>query len=122
MPVEQVAPLFGSARVAVLPYLAGYQSGVAHLAMTMGRPVVATTVGDLPSVVADGVTGATVPSGDPAALADAIEPLLDAALAERLGAAGRERVLEQSGWPVVAERVEQAFGDLVAAANGPILK
>lgn len=110
VPLERVPELFGRARVVVLPYLAGYQSGVVHLAMTMGRAVVASDVGDLPSAVADGETGVVVPSGDVPALVAALERLLgDPALAERFGAAGRERVMSGSGWPTVAEQVEAAL-------------
>ena len=46
-------------------------------AMACARPVVATRVGDMPSVVEDGATGLLVPPGDPKALADAITSLLD---------------------------------------------
>ncbi len=114
VPVEDVEPLFARARVVVLPYLAGYQSGVVHLAMTMGRAVVATDVGDLPSAVADGETGLVVPSRDAGALATALERVVDdAALAQRLGAAGRARVMNGSGWPAVAEQVEAGLRTLV---------
>lgn len=117
VPLEDVPDLFGRARVVVMPYLAGYQSGVVHLAMTMRRAVVASDVGDLPSAVSDGTTGLVVPSGDVAALVDALDAVVgDAGLAERLGAAGRERVLNGSGWPTVAERVETALADLGASA------
>ena len=92
------------------PYLAGSQSGVVHLAMTMGRAVVASDVGELPETVIDGETGIIVPSGDVEALAAALEGLLaDPELAERLGAAGRRRALEEYGWERVAERVEAAL-------------
>jgi glycosyltransferase involved in cell wall biosynthesis len=114
VPIEDVPGLFARARVVVLPYLAGYQSGVAHLAMTMRRAIVATEVGDLPDVVVDGVSGLLVPSGDPRALADALErTLYDAALADRLGAEGYAQVLSGSGWPVVAEQVENGLRSLV---------
>lgn len=114
VPVEDVEGLFARARVVVMPYVAGYQSGVVHLAMTMGRAVVATDVGDLPSAVADGETGLVVPSRDPAALADALERVLaDPVLAERFGAAGRARMLDSSGWPAVAEQVEAGLRSLV---------
>ncbi|MDO8184229.1 glycosyltransferase family 4 protein [Conexibacter sp. JD483] len=110
VPLEQVPDLFGRARVVVMPYLAGYQSGVVHLAMTMRRAVVASDVGDLPAAVADGETGIVVPKGDVPALVDALDRVLgDPALAERLGAAGRERVMNGSGWPTVAEQVEAAL-------------
>jgi glycosyltransferase involved in cell wall biosynthesis len=115
VPMEDVAGLFARARVVVLPYLAGYQSGVVHLAMTMGRAVVVTAVGDLPEAVADGTTGLVVASRDPDALADALERVLaDAGFAERLGAAGHARMLDGSGWPEVAERVETGLRSLNA--------
>ena len=41
-----------------------------------GVPVVATTAGAFPEVIADGETGILVPPGQPAPLADAIESLL----------------------------------------------
>jgi glycosyltransferase involved in cell wall biosynthesis len=110
VPVEDVAAVFGSARVVATPYLVAYQSGVVHLAMTMARAVVATDVGDLPSAVADGETGIVVPPEDAPALAAALERLLaDRELAERYGAAGRRRAVEGSGWEAVAERAEAAL-------------
>jgi len=56
-------------------------------AFACSRPVVATTVGGIPDVVTDGENGLLVPPADPAALAAALERLLDdSALSERLGA------------------------------------
>ena len=117
-PVEEVPALFGSARVVTTPYLAGYQSGVVHLAMTMGRPVVTTDVGDLATAVGDERGGLVVPPGDAAALAGALERVLtDPELAERLGAGAREKVLSGSSWETVAERVEHALLDLPKLAG-----
>jgi starch synthase len=114
VPIDEVSGLFARARVVVLPYLAGYQSGVVHLAMTMRRAVVVTAVGDLPEAVADGTTGLVVPSRNPQALADALERVVgDAGFAERLGAASYARMLDGSGWPAVAERVETGLRSLV---------
>jgi glycosyltransferase involved in cell wall biosynthesis len=107
VPAADVKDLFARARVVVLPYLTGYQSGVAHLAMTMRRAIVATDVGDLSEAVTDGVSGLIVPPRDPHALAGALERVLrDADLAQRLGAAGHQRTLEGSSWASVAEQVE----------------
>jgi len=114
VPVDEVAPLFARARVVVLPYLAAYQSGVAHLAMTMRRPVVASDLGDLAGLVRDSGGGRLVPSGDPAALADALQALVtDPPLADHLGACGHRHMLNGSSWPSVAERVEGALHDLL---------
>lgn len=106
VPVEAVKELFATARVVVTPYHVGYQSGVVHLAMTMARAVVTSDVGDLSDAVVDGETGLVVPPADPRALAGALERVVaDRSLAERMGAVGRARVREQSGWERVAERV-----------------
>lgn len=62
-------------------------------AMAASRPVVATSVGDLPSVVRDGETGRVVPPRDPDAFAEAlIEVLGDRERAEEMGARGRQLV------------------------------
>lgn len=114
VPVDDVPDLFRRARVVVLPYLAGYQSGVVHLAMTMQRAVVAADVGDLGSAVDDGRTGIVVPRGDVSALVAALDRVVgDPELADRLGAAGRARMMNGSGWPTVAARVEQALKRVV---------
>jgi glycosyltransferase involved in cell wall biosynthesis len=108
--VEDVPALFGRARVVAMPYLVGFQSGVVHLAMTMGRAVVATDVGDLPEAVEDGVTGTIVAPGDVAALTDALDAILgDPGRAAALGAAGRAKMLGSSSWTAVAEQVDAAL-------------
>ncbi len=115
VPVDDVAPLFARARVVALPYLASFQSGVAHLAMTMRRAVVASDVGDLGSVVRDSGGGLLVPPGDPSALAGALDDVLsDSALADRLGERGHHHTRNGSSWPSVAERVEDALRDLLS--------
>jgi len=114
--MEEVNGIFAKARVVVTPYVAGYQSGIVHLAMTMGRPVVASDVGDLGAAVTHGETGLVVPPEDPAALAEAIESILaDPAAAARMGDAGRARVMSGSAWEEVAARVEASVQDLPAA-------
>jgi glycosyltransferase involved in cell wall biosynthesis len=110
VPLDAVPGVFARARVVAAPYLAGSQSGVVHLAMTMSRAVVASDIGELAQVVADGETGRVVPAGDVDALASALEELVsNPALAARLGAEGRRRVLAESGWERVAEHVEAAL-------------
>jgi glycosyltransferase involved in cell wall biosynthesis len=61
-------------------------------AAACGRPAVATDVGGVRSVVADGETGLVVPPADPRQLADALERLLsDPGLGAAMGATGRAR-------------------------------
>jgi glycosyltransferase involved in cell wall biosynthesis len=79
--------------ILVAPSLRTESFGLMALdAMRAGKPVVASRVGGLPEVVADGETGLLVPVGDAAATAAAIERLLaDPAAARRMGEAGRRR-------------------------------
>jgi colanic acid/amylovoran biosynthesis glycosyltransferase len=63
-------------------------------AMACGLPVVTTDCGGVREVVRDGIDGFVVPLRDSDALADALAALwADPLLRERMGAAGRERVL-----------------------------
>ena len=64
------------AAVVVLPYVEATQSGVVMTAYAFNKPVVATSVGALPEVVEDGVTGKVVPPRNPERLASAIMELL----------------------------------------------
>jgi glycosyltransferase involved in cell wall biosynthesis len=65
-------------------------------AMAMELPVVASKVGGLPEVVENGVTGLLAQPGDPQSLADAISYLVaNQDLANEMGKAGRQRVLEK---------------------------
>jgi glycosyltransferase involved in cell wall biosynthesis len=64
-------------------------------AMSFERPVVATAVGGIPEVVADGVTGLLGPRSKPEVAAGHMLQLLgDAELRRRMGVAGRKRVEE----------------------------
>jgi glycosyltransferase involved in cell wall biosynthesis len=81
-------------------------------AMASGLPVVASAVGGIPELVVDGETGVLVPSGDPAALADAIAMFAESPDARaRFGAAGQRRARER--FSVV--RFRQAHLDLYRA-------
>jgi glycosyltransferase involved in cell wall biosynthesis len=66
---------------------------VAIESLAASRAVVATAVDGTPEVVVDGITGKTVPPGQPGALAEAICDLLrQPALIEKLGRQGRDLV------------------------------
>jgi glycosyltransferase involved in cell wall biosynthesis len=65
---DVVAAAFGHADVVVLPYRRSSSSGILHVAMNQGLPVVVTRVGGLPEA-ADGYDGTVfVEPGDPAQL------------------------------------------------------
>ncbi len=83
-------------------------------ALALGRPVAATAVGGVPSVVVDGETGILVPPGDPEALADAVERLLaDAEWAARLGKAGQALVETEYGLEKMVAAYEQVYREIL---------
>jgi len=93
---NDVASCLKSLDLVVLPSLAEGIGGTAIEAMACRRAVVASRVGGLPEVVADGVTGLTVPPNDPGALSAAIVDLLTATRRRAaMGEAGRARVEEE---------------------------
>ncbi|MBK5290871.1 MAG: glycosyltransferase family 4 protein [Acidobacteriia bacterium] len=82
------------ADIVVLPSFFEGMPLIALEALAAARPVVATATDGTVEVVIDGETGLTAKPGDPRELATAILRLLrDPALARRLAAAGRARVL-----------------------------
>ncbi|SFL27208.1 glycogen synthase [Geodermatophilus ruber] len=122
LPREQLVPLITEATVFVCPSV--YEPlGIVNLeAAACGTAVVASAVGGIPEVVEDGVTGLLVPydPADPAAfeagLAARISELLAApARAAAMGAAGRERVLAEFGWPAIAQQTVGVYSAVLAA-------
>lgn len=84
-------------------------------AMAAGLPVVATAVGGVPEVVVDGVTGLLVPPRDPQALADAILRLLrDPELRQRMGEAGRARVIAHFSVEQMVRKTQALYDQLLA--------
>jgi glycosyltransferase involved in cell wall biosynthesis len=85
-------------------------------AMAAGVAVVGSNVGGLPDLIADGSTGLLVPPSDPAALRTALARFLDEPdLANRMGAAGRERVAAFTATNVI-RRIEAIYGRLAEGA------
>jgi glycosyltransferase involved in cell wall biosynthesis len=83
--------------------------------LSVGTPVVSTSVGGVPEVVFDGGNGLLVPPNDPDALADALRRVLtDDGLHARLAASARASVAAL-GRDAVYERLERILLD----AAGP---
>jgi type III pantothenate kinase len=86
-------------------------------AAACGRPLVGSAVGGLLDSVEDGVTGFLVPPRDPAALAAAVQVLLDdPATARRMGRAARRRAVSRYDWAQVAQETEAALAATVESA------
>ena len=83
-------------------------------AMSAGLPVLTTDCAWVPRLVSDGA-GIVVPVGDAEAFAAALKKLADnPALRQRMGAAGRQQVLERHTWPASAEKLLHLYRDVVA--------
>ena len=91
--------------------------GIVQLeAMACGKPVVNTWIDSaVPHVSLDGVTGLTVAPGDPAALAAALNALLDdPARRATMGEAARKRVREEFSAELMARRTLELYREITA--------
>jgi MMP alpha-(1->4)-mannosyltransferase len=97
---EALVDLLASATVAIVPSLYEGFSIPAIEALSCGAPLIATTGGALPEVAGPHLeTCLAVPPGDSEALADAIKFAFDNPdVRDRIGAAGRERVIANWSW------------------------
>ncbi len=87
-------------------------------AMACGTPVVASDFGGFREVVVEGETGFRVSPQDPRDLAAKITALLASPqLRDRMGQAGRRRVLEMFSWKAVADRLEEVYRCLVPSST-----
>jgi starch synthase len=120
LPRPQLTELLTHATVFVCPSV--YEPlGIVNLeAMACETAVVASAVGGIPEVVADGLTGTLVPyhavSTDEfeAGLADAVNAVCaDPARAAAMGRAGRERAIHEFGWDTIAHRTVELYESLL---------
>ena len=96
--------------IVVVPSLGEGFGMVALEAMERARPVIASAVGGLPEIVADGVTGIVVEPVDAEALAEAIVALAgDLDRAAAMGEAGRERAISEFPPERSAQRIEDLY-------------
>ena len=119
LPTADVRQLLSAATVFVCPSV--YEPlGIVNLeAMACGTAVVASDVGGIPEVVADGETGLLVHFDEHevekfrSGIAGAVNTLLaDPARAAAMGAAGRVRAERQFSWEQAAERTVEIYQGL----------
>jgi starch synthase len=118
LPRPDVIQLLTGATVFVCPSV--YEPlGIVNLeAMACATAVVASAVGGIPEVVADGTTGLLVPPGDEDALAAALTELVtDRGRSARMGAAGRERAIREFSWRTIAEQTAALYRELLGSAR-----
>ena len=115
VPDQRIVELYSEAEVACVPSLYEGFSLPAIEAMSCGVPLVTTTGGALPEVTGThGETCFQVPPGDSDALAAMLRTVLDdPGLRDRVGAAGRRRVIDQWSWRHTAVRTVEQYRALL---------
>jgi glycosyltransferase involved in cell wall biosynthesis len=113
---ERIVELYAESELAVVPSLYEGFSLPAIEAMSTGICLVATTGGALPEVTgADNDTVLSCPAGDAEALAASIRRGLDnAELRNRVGAAGRTRVVERWSWKHCAQLTVDQYREVLS--------
>jgi starch synthase len=126
LPRPQLIQVLSNSVVSICPSVYEPFGLVNVEAMACATAVVATDVGGIPEIVVDGETGILIhlelgPDGQPADpeafvadLAAAVNGLVaDPAAAERMGALGRKRAVEEFSWPAIAHRTVELYASLV---------
>ena len=119
LPHEKLCALLTSADLFICPSI--YEPlGIVNLeAMACETAVLATRVGGIPEVVADGSTGKLVNySGDGTTLESDLESAIielmkEPALLKQYGEAGRKRAAAEFGWPAVARATLALYQSLI---------
>jgi alpha-maltose-1-phosphate synthase len=121
LPIGKVREILSAATVFVCPSV--YEPlGIVNLeAMACGTAVVASDVGGIPEVVADGITGSLVhydaddAAGYQARLAEAVNALIaDPETAGRYGQAGRRRCIAEFSWARIATQTLEIYQKVCA--------
>jgi glycosyltransferase involved in cell wall biosynthesis len=100
--------------VAVLPSFFEGMGRVLLEAMTMGKPVVASSVGGIPDLVHHGKTGLLVTPGSVSELKSGLLTLIrNKALAKEMGKEGRKRISEEFSAGRMAQSIEKLYRELL---------
>jgi starch synthase len=122
LPIGELREILSAANVFVCPSV--YEPlGIVNLeAMACATAVVASDVGGIPEVVADGITGSLVhydaddPTGFQARMAEAVNELVaDPDKAKRYGEAGRQRCIDEFSWAHAAEQTLDIYRKVCAS-------
>jgi glycosyltransferase involved in cell wall biosynthesis len=118
IPVDDMVALYHSADVLVLP---SHNEGLPYVvveAMACGLPIIASSVGGIPEVVAHGKTGLLIGAGDVRDLERAVQEVAsDAAKRRRFGAAAERFVEEHLSSDKCLADLERFFGECLV--QGP---
>jgi len=115
MPQNRVPQMLAVVDVAVIPYpplpkKLWFSPLKLYEYMAAGKAIVASRAGQIADVLADGVTGLLVESGNVAELSEAIAALLDnSAERTRLGQNARRQAVERHSWEQYIKQLENIY-------------
>ena len=110
---ETLPYYYSAADMLIMPSYYESFGMVALEAMACGTPVVASDVGGLHYLVQDGKTGFAVPSGDPEALVDPLNNLMnDAELREKMGRQAAKFARKYS-WELITDEIITVYDKLL---------
>lgn len=116
VPSDDIVPLLEESDILAVPSWREPFGRIAVEGMLAARPVVASDVDGLSSIVVDEETGFLVPPGDHGRLADALVALASRPdLRERLGRAGRDRALARFPITEAAQGVLRVYRSVARA-------
>ena len=122
VPDEDLPAYYAACDITVLPSITmGEAFGVVLLeSMACGKPVIASNLPGVRTVVNDGIDGLLVEPGNPADLAEKIQMLLsEPARRREMGKRGRAKVEAKYSWSAIIPRLIQVYEEVVAeAASG----
>ncbi len=99
---EKVASFFQRAKLVVLPYTEGTQTGIVPVAYAFGKPVIATDVGSFSEVIEEGKTGLLIPPANDEMLQNAIVTLMtNDSLRKEMGKKGLMKMNTDLSWETV---------------------
>jgi len=111
----EIPAIFRRADLVALPYLDAEHSGVLYTGLAFGKPLVLSAVGGFPEVAQTGAAR-LVPPGDSAALAAALEELVnDEAARAELAAAATRAAAGPFSWDEAARRTLDLYRELIEA-------
>jgi len=116
VPEENIAQVFKTADVVVIPYFTTTgTSGVFHLACGYGKPIIASDLPEIREIMSEGASALLVPPGNVQALKDAILKVLkNPEMAAKMGEQNLTFAQTES-WSVVAEEYEEAYLELLTS-------
>ncbi|RDW17426.1 glycosyltransferase [Oceanobacillus chungangensis] len=111
---EELAELFNESTAVIVPSYYESFGMVAAEAQACGTPVIASSVGGLNDVVADGISGLHTEPKNATKLFKVMKKISrDKLLARRLGKQAAERANHIFNWTTIAKEIDQAYEELM---------